>query len=135
VLDSNEYILGLSGDDEACKKLIGQLDKMTVFIPLMVVKEVVRNLEREYGPELGKAFFALINQAEALNVIWTEPPTELVEEYAQRGMSPEDSVIGACCEWVGGEYLISENRHFLEHLRAPAFEVIDAKTALTILSL
>lgn len=33
-------------------------------------------------------------------------------------------MIGAFAEWQGVEYLISDNRHFLEELSTDAFEVL-----------
>jgi hypothetical protein len=47
MLDSNEYIFGLSGTKASCVQLIDQLDTLHVFVPLIVVREVERNLERQ----------------------------------------------------------------------------------------
>jgi hypothetical protein len=46
MLDSNEYIFGLSGTKASCVQLIDQLDTLHVFVPLIVVREVERNLEQ-----------------------------------------------------------------------------------------
>jgi hypothetical protein len=49
MLDSNEYIFGLSGTKGSCVQLIDQLDTLRVLVPLRVVREVERNLDLMYG--------------------------------------------------------------------------------------
>ena len=52
-------------------------------------------------------------------------PRELVAKYEELGLPDKaDAVIGAFVEWVGARYLISENRHFLQRLKAAPFEVL-----------
>jgi hypothetical protein len=55
MLDSNEYIFGLRGTKASCVQLIDHLDTLRVFVPLMVVREVERNLELMYS--LSSLFF------------------------------------------------------------------------------
>jgi predicted nucleic acid-binding protein len=112
ILDSNEYIFGIPGDKASCAHLMERLGELCVYVPAMVMKEVRDNLQREYG--LGKEFFRLIVQEENITVMWADPPVDLVAKYTALGLAEEDAVIAACAEWVGAEYLISENRHFLE---------------------
>ena len=104
---------------------------MCVYVPAMVVKEVRDNLQREYG--LGKEFFRLIVRKENITVMWADPPADLVAKYTALGFVGGDAVIAACAEWVGAEYLISENRHFLERSEATSFAIINAETALSLL--
>jgi predicted nucleic acid-binding protein len=132
MLDSNEYILGISGDKKSCVQLIDRLDHLRVLIPVMVVREVQRNLENMYG--LGYAFFRLINHREHITIVWLPPPETLIMAYVNRGLSEEDATIAAVAEQAGVEYLISENRHFLKHSEPLPFQVINAETALQLLS-
>lgn len=45
-------------------------------------------------------------------------------------LSEEDAFIAAIAEWVGGKFLVSENRDFLRRLKTEAFEVVDASMML-----
>jgi len=108
-----------------------RLGELRVYVPAMVAKEVRGNLQREYG--LGKEFFRLVVRKENITVMWADPPANLVTKYAALGFAEEDAVIAACTEWVGAEYLISENRHFLERAEVTPFAIINAETALSLL--
>jgi len=131
VLDSNEYILGIPADKASCAKLMDQLGDLRAYVPSIVVKEVRSNFQRRYG--LGKEFFRLISRRENITVLWSEPPEELILKYINLGFAEEDASIAACTEWVGAEYLISENRHFLSRSELVAFEIVDAETTLSLL--
>lgn len=51
-------------------------------------------------------------------------PPELIEKYVALGLPAKaDAHIGAFTEWMGVQYLISDNRHFLS-LTTEAFEVL-----------
>ena len=131
VLDSNEYILGIPANKASCAELMDQFSHLKVYVPSMVVKEVRRNFQRHY--ELGKEFFRLISKSKHVTVLWSDPPEELILKYIKLGFAEEDAAIAACVEWVGAEYLISENRHFLSRSEQVAFEIADAETALSLL--
>ena len=108
-----------------------RLGDLRFYVPAMVAKEVRGNLQREYG--LGKEFFRLVVRKENITVMWADPPANLVAKYAALGFVEEDAVIAACAEWVEAEYLISENRHFLERAEVTPFAIINAETALGLL--
>ena len=108
-----------------------QLGDLKVYVPSMVVKEVRRNFQRHY--ELGREFFRLVSKSKNITVLWSEPPEELILKYINLGFAEEDAAIAACVEWVGAEYLISENRHFLSQSEQVAFEIVDAETAVSLL--
>ena len=131
ILDSNEYIFGIPGDKASCARLMERLNELCVYVPAMVVKEVRDNLQREYG--LGKEFFRLIVRKENITVMWVDPPANLVAKYTALGFAEEDVVIAACAEWIGAEYLISENKHFLERSDVTPFAIINAETVLSLL--
>jgi hypothetical protein len=51
-------------------------------------------------------------------------PPELVEKYVALGLPAKaDALIGAFTEWMGAQYLISDNRHFLS-LTTEVFAVL-----------
>jgi hypothetical protein len=98
MLDSNEYIFGLSGTKASCVQLIDQLDTLRVFVPLMVVREVERNLDLMYS--LSSVFFKLIVNQENIIIVWSPPPETLVLAYIERRFSKEDATIAAAAEQV-----------------------------------
>ncbi len=63
-----------------------------------------------------------------------EPPEELIFKYINLGFAEEDAAVAAYAQWVGAEYLISENRHFLSRSELVAFEIVNAETALSTAS-
>ena len=132
ILDSNEYIFGLSKNKTSCVQLLDRLDNLRVFVPLMVVREVERNLELMYG--LGSAFFRLIIQQKNITIVWSPPPEEMVLAYIKRGFPKEDATIAATAEEVQTDYLISENRHFLQRATDLPFQVVNAQTALELMT-
>ena len=132
ILDSNQYIFGLSGAKPSCQQLINSLDNFNIFIPLMVLREVERNLRQLY--RLDNAFFRIINLHSNITVVWTPPPELLVKHYQEKGFPPEDAAIAATAEEMGVLYVVSENRHFLRQAEQLPFEVVDAATALKLLT-
>ena len=114
-------------------RLIDRLGELRVYVPSITVKEVQSNLQREYG--LGKDFFRLISDRENITILWSDPPEELIVKYIGLGFAEEDAAIAACAEWVGAEYLISENRHFLQYSGTLVFETVNAATALSLIKL
>lgn len=108
-----------------------RLATLRICVPSMVVREVRDHFQREY--RLGKAFFRLINQQDNITIVWSDPPEAMVGKYMELGFAEEDAAIAACAEWVGARYIISENRHFLQHSEGLAFETLDAGTALSLM--
>jgi hypothetical protein len=129
VLDSNEFIFGILATKASCARLMEQLGTLRVYVPSMVVREVRDTFQREY--HLGKAFFRLLSQQENITIIWSDPPESLVVKYTGFGFAEEDAAIAACAEWVGANYIVSENRHFLRRSEPLVFEIVDAETALS----
>jgi hypothetical protein len=131
ILDSNEFVFGIPGTKASCAQLMDRLDDLNVFVPLMVVQEVHRNLERMFG--LGGAFFRLLYNRPNVTILWADPPEDLLLSYTAIGFAEEDAAIAASAELIGARYLISENRHFLQHREGLPFETIDAQTALALM--
>ncbi len=99
----------------------------------MVVREVRANLENRY--QLGKEFFNLLAAGKNLSILWVAPPQEMIEKYMALGFAEEDAAIAAAAEWAAAEFVISENRHFLQKSKGLAFQTINAGTALKWLRL
>lgn len=57
ILDTNEYIFGLTEKDRNCKRLLDQLSNFQVFIPRIILKELHNNLS---GEQLNRLYKILI---------------------------------------------------------------------------
>lgn len=139
VLDSNEYIHGISTPQSASGLLLGALMeagaacRYRIATPKMVQLEVAANL-RAIDETYPQMFFYIANSVPWQGVDYTEPSDELVLKYLALGLSEEDAAIGAFTEAIGAKHLVSENRHFLEELRSDAFTVVDAAEFLRMLA-
>jgi hypothetical protein len=130
ILDSNEYIFGLTDPQSDSAALLKVIKDYVVIIPAIVVQEVTSNLAA-ISSTLPKMFYGLLNDPSAHVVrSYDEPPEELWLRYLDLNLSEEDAFIAAIAEWVGAKFLISENRDFLRRLKTEAFEVVDASMML-----
>jgi hypothetical protein len=134
VLDSNEYIFGLSEMKDASVKLLDVLpfvEGLKIVVPSTVLDEATRNLSYIHSI-LVTRFNDLIYGYEKFSVVSDEGlPESLVKEYQRLGLPSEaDARIGAFAEWVKADFLVSENQHFLKELKTTAYQVIDAAEAL-----
>ncbi len=138
LLNSNEFILGLSLADSASAALLCRLVErialrgdILVIVPHMVEQEVGRNLQA-LDTRLPRRFYRLLQDLTA-QVEYAEPPGDLVQKYRHLGLATEDAYIAAAAEHTGVRYFISENRHFLQRLRTDSFAVLDAATCLEMM--
>jgi hypothetical protein len=130
VLDSNEYIFGLTDLQSDSAILLKVIKDYVVIVPAMVVREVTSNLAA-MNSTLPRMFYGLLNDPSAhIARSFDEPPEELWLKYLDLGLSDEDAFVGAIAEWVGAKFLVSENRDFLRELKTEAFEVVDASMML-----
>ncbi len=132
ILDTNEYIFGLTGTKQSSAELLDRVGDLTVVIPAMVVREVRVNLEHRY--QLGKEFFRLLATGKNFTILWADPPQEIIEKHIALGFAEEDAAIAAAAEWVSAEFVISENRHFLQRKIGLSFQTINAEKASELLS-
>ena len=120
-IDSNQFVFGIEGSDPASEELMMLLPHLEVVIPRLVVREVDRNLSDAQT----RTLHTLLNKAPRVAIIDESVPADLVTKYVALGLPQKaDAVIGAFAEWQGVEYLILDNRHFLEELSTDAFEVL-----------
>jgi hypothetical protein len=132
VLDSNEYIFGLSEMKDTSVKLLDVLpfvEGLKIVVPSTVLDEATRNLSYIHSI-LVTRFNDLIYGYEKFSVVSDEGLPD-VKEYQRLGLPSEaDARIGAFAEWVKADFLVSENQHFLKELKTTAYQVIDAAEAL-----
>lgn len=128
-IDSNQFIFGLSGTDDAAETMMKLLPRLEVVIPRLILKEVTRNLSQAQI----KSFYALLNQAAHVSIVEEPVPVKLVQKYINLGLPEKaDAVIGAFAEWQGVRFIISDNRHFLNELHSDAFDVITPEEFLRL---
>ena len=131
VLDTNVYIYAFTTSKKpSCKVLINLLatspSRYKLRIPRTIVEEVKRNLI----PEVFREFIQFIA---SLTIIDEDIvlPFELGVRYEAKGLKPADAFIAAYTEWVGAEFLITENRHFLSRQKSLPFKVLTAEKYLS----
>jgi predicted nucleic acid-binding protein len=128
-IDSNQFIFGISGTDPASEALLLHLPYLEVVIPRLVIKEVTRNLREAQV----KSLYALLSKAPRVTIIDAPVPVDLVNKYSKLNLPEKaNAIIGAFVEWQGAQYLISDNRHFLEQSENAAFEVLTPDKFLQI---
>lgn len=123
-IDSCVFINGLTQTDLAATRLLEMIGPdLVLVIPRLVAQEVTRNLQT---PEQVRRFYRLFHQRPFAFVIDELVPPTLVDDYARRGLPQKaDAFIGAFAEWMGVDYLISDNRHFLRELQTTAYRIVD----------
>lgn len=131
-IDSCVYIRAFDAPASDAARLIKLLKpELPVVIPRLVVREVVRNLR---SAEAIHTFFQLFSETSGGQIIDIPVPGDLVAAYIARGLREKgDATIGAFAEWLRVDYLISDNRHFLQELRTDAYRLLTPGDFLEIL--
>ena len=121
VLDSNEYIFYFDKKSKDILKLLDNQD-IQIFLNDLIFQEVIRNLRREAT----KYFINLLKNPRFEFVI-NKIPEDLIEKYKKLGLKKGDVVIAAFCDAIKADYLITENRHFLQSKRIIEFKIISIR--------
>ncbi len=133
ILDSNEYIFALGAiRKETCERLIEEValraDEITVRITRLIIAETRNNLTQEAFKE----FIILINKLTTIDEEFVVP-FELGAKYESLGFKSADAFIAAYTEYVGADFLVSENRHFLTHHSSLPFRILTAEKCLNLI--
>jgi hypothetical protein len=134
VLDSNEYIFGLSEDlnRPASIQLMNQIPALLENVEdfILIVPNIIRvEVHRNLAPHRLPRFYRLIRRRNVL-LRWTDNvPESLLKKYS-RQMKEEDALIAAICEAEQVDCIISENRHFSEQLQTQVFLILTAEQFL-----
>ena len=113
ILDSNEFIFALGGQEHNAKTLLDILFAETAHHSLRLPRTVFEEVKRNLSVEAFKEFILLLLSA---NIPIDEDalvPFGLVMKYELAGFKYADAFIAAYAEYAGAEVLVSENRHFL----------------------
>ena len=124
VLDSNEYIFYLANKTNGVLRLLDSQDAK-IFLNDLIFDEVIRNITKEAT----KYFISLLKNPK-FEVIAHQIPKSLTEKYKNLGLKKADRVIAAFCEAVEADYLITENRHYLNGKKFDKFKVLSLKEFL-----
>jgi hypothetical protein len=125
-IDSGVFIRAFDESNSFALQILRLINPgLDLMIPGLVANEVRRNLKSN---EQVRRFYHLFHKREFAQIVYEPVPSELFAKYVALGLRAKgDAYIGAFAEWVGSQYLISANRHFLRELRTGAFEVVEAQ--------
>ncbi len=124
VLDTNEFIFGLTNSLSHSAILLENLEKLRVKLPRFILQELHNNL-----PESVLRLVYFLLKEKGVEIVDMQVPSTLVEKY-QSQLPPEDAVIAAYCEFLSVDVLVSENRHFLVDFQPKVFRVLSAQEFL-----
>lgn len=116
LLDTNIWVFGLRRDEvlQDCGALLNQIGSFRAVIPLQVLKELNLNLSED---EI-KDFYSLVNQyPEGVELSWQSAPVDRVRFYELQGCRKGDAVIAAHAEALAVDFIITENRQFLQTIK------------------
>lgn len=130
VLDTNEYLFVFGTEPQPeCEALLTRIssdpERYRVRISRTILNEVRRNLSARRFAD----FWTFVNKAEIAQDEDWEIPFELGVKYESKGLKAGDAFIAAYTEWTGAEFLITENRDFMDLSLLP-FEVLRAQRFL-----
>lgn len=121
-IDSCVFIRGIRDEtSDAAETLALVGTAVSLVIPRLIAQEVARNLTQ---PAQIKTFYQLFSSSTFAFVVEEPVPRPLVLKYTTLGLPAKaDAFIGAFAEWMGVNYLLSDNRHFLRKLLTEAYQV------------
>ena len=133
ILDSNEYIFAFGVfrkplSEALLNAILDAFPRHTVRLPRLIVEEVGRHLT----PQEFREFIAFITSFTTIDEDICVP-FELGARYELQGLKPADAFIAAYIEWVGGDILVTENRHFLRRHSTLPLKVMNAENCLKII--
>ncbi len=132
-LDSNEYIFALGTIRKAtCERLIEEVPQRGKDITVRITRLIVDEIRNNLTPEAFREFMILINKLTAIDEEYLVP-FELGAKYESLGFKPADAFIAAYTEYVGADFLVSENRHFLTHHSNLPFKILTAEKCLNLI--
>ena len=133
ILDSNEFIFALGGQEPNARMLLDALFVETSNHSLRLPRTVFEEVKRNLSVEAFKEFILLLLSAKIPIDEDTLVPFELGMKYELAGFKYADAFIAAYAEYVGAEVLVSENRHFLARHSRLSFRICNAAQCLQLI--
>ena len=126
VLDTNEFIFGLVGNQKYPAFLIQNLGKLSQDFEFCVSRQITKEILDNIPKNCQGRLFNLINSG----IIKYDDKLidkKLLVKYKTYGLKKGDVVIAAFADKENADFLISENRHFLKELKNAKFKILDAE--------
>jgi hypothetical protein len=132
VLDSNEYIFSFGAQRaEPCVTLLELLLRNPSRYVLRLARTTVDDVRRHVSHQAFPEFLAFLRDLDVLIDEDELVPYEFGGKYLSKGLKPGDAFLAGYAEWVGADYLISENRKdFVNHPHLFPFQVRTAERFL-----
>lgn len=135
VLDSNIFIFAFREKKTVCMRILENMDLFEVFIPSLILDEVVERLKTLVNKNFAsKVRHTILSSSIHVVEVSTTPKT-LIKKYEKKNLKTSDAVIAAFAEYIKADYLLSENRHFLKNLKTIKFRVKNAEQFLEMVGL
>ncbi len=128
-LDTNEYVFAVwdvPGYEASVELLVNRIESLRIYLPLPDIQELNHILTHQETQRL----FRLLGRAADLWEDRLPPQADLVELYQGRGAKKGDARICAYLHVAGIQWLVSENRHFLQEVPELPFTVLTGSQAL-----
>lgn len=114
VLDTNEYIFGIGAAKKpSCERLLDLVIEEAEALSVRIVRRIIDEVESNLSEIGRKTFFSFISAVAEIDEDHVVPYV-FEHQYEIMGFKPADAFIAAYVQWVEADYLITENRHFLE---------------------
>ena len=122
-IDSCVFIRGLRTQDPVIAAIHDRIGpSIFLSIPRLIAQEVTRNLAT---PEQIRNFYGLFTGYDFARIVDEPVPVRFVRKYSELGLPAKaDAFIGGFTEWQQLDFLLSDNRHFLQQLQSSTFEVM-----------
>ncbi len=121
--DTNIIIVGLQCPDSNEARILRDVDDFNIIISSQVEVELRRN----FSNVILSKFYRLIYSTPAVEIIYDNPPENLILKYSNKGLKKGDILIAAFCEWYKVDIFVSENRHFLQQFPDTPFQIMSAE--------
>jgi len=132
VLDANVFILAFSDPRPSeLTSLFALLTADASRFEIVVGRSLLAEVERNLSPGTYRTCWELLDALGVIPVEDWQVPYELGAKYQAMGFKAGDAFIAALGEWAGADYLVTENRHFLDRSRLP-FKVVRIAAFLKI---
>jgi len=130
-LDTNVLIFGLRKIDFYAELLLQNL----FLFDVRICDQVERELWNNFNELELKLFYEQLELLPIFNIQYQKPSEILLKKYQHLGLKFGDAKIAAFCEEEGIDFLITENRHFLNYIPKRSFKIVDCETFCEIFSL
>lgn len=134
VLDTNEFIFALRDKEYFALNVLKLAGiNYTCIIPEMILEEVFQKFKFLKGKNFASKIRYFITNMD-ITILPDEIVNQyLIEKYRRKGAKGADAFIAAFAEFIGADYIVSENRDFLKEIKFEKIKVCKAEEFLKIL--